>query len=332
VFEFSYSVLFGVYMSVSRNYASPWFRSLMSLLLLVFPAAAFPFAYPQEPPSSSSNGGGAVLPRGTKVVLKDGTFQLVREYQKNGDRVRYFSIERGDWEEIPTSMVDWDATAKAASDAEKTSAAEVEKIHRQEEAKRMDNVADIDASLQVGAGVFLPEGEGMFVVEGKSVRIMDQAGTQVKSSILRAAGQVIVPVVPGKKTVVLPGAHATVRLHSVTPEFFLREPPFDPEISSRIQRSSQPGESGPEVELIRVKVGHNSRQIESIGTLLGQELSVNRNSVSIQEWEVAKNVYRFTLSEPLTPGEYVLAELLPDGMNLFVWDFGVDEGTPAVKK
>jgi hypothetical protein len=273
-----------------------------------------------------------VLPRGTKLVLKDGTFQVVREYQRNGDRVRYFSVERGDWEELPTAMVDWDATAKAASDAEKESAATVEKIHKQEEAKRMDNVADVDASLQVGKGAFLPEGDGMFVVEGKSVRILNQAGTQVKSDLLRKAGQIIVPVVPGKKTIVLPGAHSTVRLRSTTPEFFLREPPFDPDAPSRIERSSRAGESGPEVELIRVKVGRNSRQIETIGTLFGEDFSVNRNEVPIQQWEVAKNVYRFTLGETLTPGEYVLAELLPDGMNLFVWDFGVDAGAPAEKK
>ena len=273
-----------------------------------------------------------MLPRGTKLVLKDGTFQVVREYQRNGDRVRYFSIERGDWEEIPTSLVDWDATAKAATDAAKSSAEEVEKIHKQEEAKRMDNVTDIDASLQVGGGVFLPEGEGMFVLEGKSVRVLDQAGTKTKSSLLRTAGQVMVPIVPGKKTIILPASHSTVRLRTNTPEFFLREPPFDPEVPSQIQRSSRPGESGPEVELIRVKVGRNSREIESIGTLFGEEMSVNKNAVSIQEWEVAKNVYRFTLSEQLTPGEYVLAEILPDGLNLFVWDFGVDAAVPAAKK
>ena len=273
-----------------------------------------------------------VLPRGTKLVLKDGTFQVVREYQRNGDRVRYFSMERGDWEEIPTSLVDWDATAKAASDAQKSSAAEVEKIHKQEEAKRMDNATDIDASLQVGGGVFLPDGEGMFVLEGKSVRVLDQAGTRTKSSLLRTAGQVMVPIVPGKKTIILPAAHSTVRLRTNTPEFFLREPPFDPEVPSQIQRSSRPGESGPEVELIRVKVGRNSREIESIGTLFGEEMSVNKNAVSIQQWEVAKNVYRFTLSEQLAPGEYVLAEILPDGLNLFVWDFGVDAAAPAAKK
>jgi hypothetical protein len=321
-------------MNARQNPTLCWLVSLLALLVgFCAPAGSPTSPHSQQPTTSSKEGGVPVLPRGTKLVLKDGTFQVVREYQRNGDRVRYFSIERGDWEEIPTSLVDWDATAKAASEAEKSSAAEVEKIHKQEEAKRMDNVADIDASLQVGGGVFLPEGEGMFVLEGKSVRVLDQAGTRTKSSLLRTAGQVMVPVIPGKKTIVLPAAHATVRLRNITPEFFLREPPFDPEVPSQIQRSSRPGESGPEVELIRVKVGRNSREIESIGTLFGEEMSANRNSISIQQWEVAKNVYRFTLSEPLTPGEYVLAEMLPDGLNLFVWDFGVDATVlPAAKK
>jgi hypothetical protein len=320
-------------MNARKNPALCWLVSLLALLVgFCAPAGSSTYPHSQQPSTSSKEGGVPVLPRGTKLVLKDGTFQVVREYQRNGDRVRYFSIERGGWEEIPTSLVDWDATAKAASEAEKSSAAEVEKIHKQEEAKRMDNVADIDASLQVAGGVFLPEGEGMFVLEGKSVRVLDQAGTRTKSSLLRTAGQVMVPVIPGKKTIVLPAAHATVRLRNITPEFFLREPPFDPEVPSQIQRSSRPGESGPEVELLRVKVGRNSREIESIGTLFGEEMSVNRNSISIQQWEVAKNVYRFTLSEPLTPGEYVLAEMLPDGLNLFVWDFGVDAAAPPAAK
>ena len=54
-----------------------------------------------------------------KLMLKDGTFQLVREYQRKGERVRYLSAERGDWEEIPAAMVDWDATAKAEASVAK---------------------------------------------------------------------------------------------------------------------------------------------------------------------------------------------------------------------
>ena len=47
-----------------------------------------------------------------KLFLKDGDYHLVREYQVQGDRVRYFSTERGDWEEIPKDLVDLDKTEK----------------------------------------------------------------------------------------------------------------------------------------------------------------------------------------------------------------------------
>jgi hypothetical protein len=70
--------------------------------------------------------------------------------------------------------------------------------------------------------------------------------------------------------------------------------------------------------------------LESISTLLGQQVSKKVNSVSIQRWEVAPDVYRFTLSEPLPPGEYILAQIEEDGFDVFVWEFGVDEaGTGA---
>jgi hypothetical protein len=223
-------------------------------------------------------------------------------------------------------MIDWDATTKEAAAEDKAAAALVEKVHKQEEAKRMDNVADIDASLQVGQGVFLPSGEGMFAVEGKSVKLLVQVGSQTKSDKLRTIEQIMspVPIVPGKRTVVIPGAHATLRLRSATPEFYLREVPPDPDRVSPIVKSSRPGESGPEVELLRAKVVHNSRQLESISSLFGQEISQARDTISVQRWDVATMVYRFTLSQPLAPGEYVLAEILPDGLNYFVWDFGVD--------
>ena len=39
-----------------------------------------------------------------KLYLKDGSFQVVREYQVQTDRVRYYSIERSDWEEDRPSI------------------------------------------------------------------------------------------------------------------------------------------------------------------------------------------------------------------------------------
>jgi hypothetical protein len=292
-----------------------------------------------KPAGAQSATGTATLtgaPHGKKLVLKDGTFQLAREYQKNGDRVRYFSIERGEWEEIPASLVDWDATKKAEAADQKTSEALIEKARIQTEAARMDPPLEVDASLTVAKGVFLPDGEGMFVLEGKTVRALTQAGSQVKTDKKTVLKQVLspIPIVPGKKNVELPGAKAAVRVTTSSPEFYLREPAPDPERASSIERTGRQSQSGPDVMLVRVKVKGNKRYVESMKSLFGQEVGEERDEISVQRWEVAPDVYRFTLSEPLPPGEYALAEILGDGLNLFVWDFGVDalpSVNPAVR-
>lgn len=275
------------------------------------------------------------LPRGKKLILKDGTFQLARSYERNGDRVRYYSVERSQWEEIPAALVDWDATAKAEAAEKSENEALAKKVHLQEEANRMDTVMDVDASLQVAPGVFLPPGEGMFVIDGKHISHLEQAGAEIRTDKKNFLTQVLVPIpiVPGKRNVDIPGPRAKTRVSSTNVEFYLREAPPDPDRVSPIEKSSRPGESGPEVELVRATVKGGKRQLESIKSYFGQQVSEDRKTMSLQRWEVAPTVYRFTLGEPLPPGEYALAEILPDGINLFVWDFGVDnDDKPPAKK
>jgi hypothetical protein len=323
----------------------PGGSSLLKPLLLALPGLALavcvggggslaqqqPGPLPQStktPPSKKTDDANAANAheRSRKLILKDGTFQLVREYQRNGERVRYFSAERGDWEEIPAALIDWEATANDAAEADEASQATVEKIHRSEEAKKMDAPLDIDASLPVAQGVYLPSGEGLFVVEGKNVRLLEQAGSNSKVDRMRSIEQVLspIPIVPGKVTVNIPGTRASLRLRTTTPEFYLREAPPDPDRVSQIAKSSRPGENGPDVVLVRAKVTHSGRQLESISTLFGEQMNANRNEVMLQRWEVAQGLYRFTLGEALTPGEYAIAEVLPDGLNYYVWDFGLD--------
>ena len=271
------------------------------------------------------------LPRGKKLVMKDGNFQLVRDYQRIGERVRYLSAERGEWEEIPATMVDWTATAKAAAADRAEEDALAKKLHAQEQAQRIETVMDVDASLQVAPGVFLPPGEGMFLIDGKSVKPMEQAGSQVKTDKKQFLKKVLspIPIVPNKRNVQIPGTRASIRATYGQTEFYLREAPPDPDRTTPIVKSSRPGESGPEVELLRATVKGNNRLLESIRSLFGQQLEEKRNTISIQRWEIAPTVFRFTVGEPLPPGEYALAEILPDGMNLFVWDFGVDAATSS---
>jgi len=47
-----------------------------------------------------------------RLYLKDGSYHLVREYKVSGDRVRYYSVERSAWEEIPLGLVDIEKTEK----------------------------------------------------------------------------------------------------------------------------------------------------------------------------------------------------------------------------
>jgi hypothetical protein len=180
--------------------------------------------------------------------------------------------------------------------------------------------------------VFLPDGEGMFAFEGKTVKRIEQAGSQVRADRKTVLKQVLspIPIVPSKHTIELPGAKAPFRLTSTHPEFYLRETATDPEHDSTLLRTRRQGESGPEVALVRATVKGNKRILESIRSLFGEELSQDRDEIAIQRWEVAPDIYRFTLNSQLPPGEYALAEVLPDGMNMYVWDFGVD-AAPGTK-
>src|ERR1700685_4168817 len=98
------------------------FLTAAVIVALLTPYKISPHALAHQPQNSSASSPGdgqpppatasTKLPRGQKLILKDGTFQLVREYQVDGDRVRYYSLDSSQWEAMPADMVDWDATKK----------------------------------------------------------------------------------------------------------------------------------------------------------------------------------------------------------------------------
>jgi hypothetical protein len=86
------------------------------------------------------------------------------------------------------------------------------------------------------------------------------------------------------------------------------------------------------MQLIQTKVKGYSRFIENIDTLFKEE-TVKAETLPMQRWLVANGVYRFTLAQPLSPGEYVLAELVQtDSISVYVWDFGVDVNGKAAAR
>jgi hypothetical protein len=255
-----------------------------------------------------------ILPRGKKLYLKDGTFHLVREYKVAGDRVRYYSVERSSWEEIPIDIVDWDMTREAETLDDQQNAALIDKVHKDEAARK--ELVDVDASVEIAPGLFLPEGEGLFLLDHLNVALLKQSDTDITFNKKQFLKQVLspVPIVPTRHTVSILGARSKLRLTNGQPEFYRR---------SR-------DEHEPEIFLIHARVHGDKREIENIDTLFNTDVT-KRNTISIETWELVKGVYRLTLPQALPPGEYAFAEVAkPDDQALYVWDFAIDP--PPAKK
>jgi len=77
-------------------------NTLFFLAVLTGPAVLLP----QHPISLQAQ------QRTMRLILKDGSYQSVVKYEVQGDKVHYLSAERFEWEDIPSSLIDWDATKK----------------------------------------------------------------------------------------------------------------------------------------------------------------------------------------------------------------------------
>jgi hypothetical protein len=255
------------------------------------------------------------LPKGKKIILKDGSYQLAREYSIEGDRVRYWSVESSQWEEIPASLVDWDATHKSEAEFAARDAELKAKIRASAIAERTKDI-DVDLSLEIKPGLFLPDGIGLFALDlGNTIRPMKQSTAEVKQSTGREVEKILsgVPMIPGKATMDIPGKRAALRLSTAEPEFFMR--PVD--------------RREPRFRLLRAQVKDGHRLIDTISLRFTGEEKHNVSEIEIQTWVPATGVYRYTMDERLAPGEYAFVEMTPDGISGYVWDFGVD--APDVK-
>ena len=251
-------------------------------------------------------------------MLTDGSFELVREYKIDGDRVRYYDLDSSQWYQMPVAMVDWEATKKVEAEEAQRDAAIVAKVHKQE-AARLAVPLDIDASLEVAPGIFLPPGDHLFVYDGKAVLPLPQAETDSKLSKGHFIAQIMVPIpiVPTRHSISIQGAHAKLRIVAGRPEFYVR-------VSDGRQ---------PELVLIRAKAHGDIRHVENLDQIFGST-NENRDLVPIQRWDIAGGVFRYTLGQEIAPGEYAIAEMVQDqGASLYVWDFGVDaSAAPSASK
>ena len=165
-----------------------------------------------------------------------------------GDRVRYWSVERSQWEEIPAALVDWDATHKSEAEQASHDAELKAKIHASDLAMRTKDI-DVDRSLEIKPGLFLPDAIGFYALDrDKLIREMKQSTAEVKMSTGREVEKIMsgVALIPDKKTMEIPGERAAMRLATAEPEFFMRpadsrEPRFPAASRASQGRPPRPG-------------------------------------------------------------------------------------------
>src|SRR5215469_4776678 len=98
---------------------------------------------------------------GTKrLILKDGSYQIVSKWEIQGDRVHYYSAERDEWEDVPNALVDWKATDQYEKDrqAQKNSP-EAQALDRELEEERQEQESK---SPTVAPGLRLPREGGVY--------------------------------------------------------------------------------------------------------------------------------------------------------------------------
>jgi len=245
-----------------------------------------------------------------KLFLKDGTYQLVSSYEVNGDRVRYYSVERSEWEEVPLSLVDLEAT-KRAQEEEKT--VQKKQLEEGTEIAKERFYKPPDKGFEVAPGIHLPGDEGVFAFDGTRVIRLIQSTPEVITDKRRAAFAMAVPghLLKSQMILELPGPKAAVRLQQAMPTFYVQ---------------SSEG-LGAKMELVPVKVVKESRIVERVeASRAGVEKASQASAeVQLQRTQVAPGLYCLKLLQPLDPGEYVLGDLAQQGIDLALWPFGLFE-------
>ncbi len=271
-----------------------------------------------------------------RLILKDGSYQHATKWEVKGDRVRYLSAERNEWEELPNSLVDWPATLKFEKDrAAGTPAPEAVEIDKEAEAERR---AEEAKTPQVAPGLHLPDAGGMFLLDTfqtqpQLVLLQQNTGEvnrNTKTNILRSA---INPIAGSKQTIELEGLHASVQAHATLPTIYINVDEDQDSNSSatlRPQQPQQPQQPWDRYHIVRAEPKKGKRIIGNIKISALGKANQEQNVVLTNSQRLTGGWVKVTPLSALEPGEYAVVEMLgKDGMNTYVWDFGINPAAPA---
>lgn len=284
-----------------------------------------------------------------RLILKDGSYQIVRKYEVVGDRVRYLSLERGEWEELPNDLVNWDATKKweqshtgpfEGSEEASPGMKEAEELDKEEAAERNEMKARMP---EVAKGLELPDQDGVFVLDyyqgtPELVELVpSDLGMNQKSHKGLAT---LNPMAGSKATLELQGTHAKIHLHVNDPAIYLSVESQD-QVNQVLSHaltvqthggqdapSRKHGAHSPQSGFAIVKVDER-REVRIVGAVHISPTGTVTQSEDViptkAELMPGKHWLKLTPDTTLTVGEYALVEILsPSDISDSVWDFRVD--------
>jgi len=322
------------------------------------------------PPALTQQRASAGAPKNEKnfytkrLILKDGSYQVVTKWEVKKDRVRYYSAERAEWEEVPNDLVDWPATEQWNKDHQNGNPAPGASIvpttppptHEQQEkeAANIDAEAAAERADQqartplVAQGLHLPDRDGIFILDNfqsvPELVHLDQATGNVNRdtnhNVLRAA---ISSFHGAKEPVRINGQSAPVRVHVDDPVLYVsldtgNSEEVAPEDAMVVNTHSVPNKddySSPESRyaIVRADVKPGERVIGAVSITRAGEATQSADIIPTKaEILPGKHWMKLTPKESLPIGEYALMEIIQPGViNLDVWDFGVSPNAPENK-
>lgn len=292
------------------------------------------------------------LAKNHRLILKDGTYQLVRQYTINGDRVRYLSLERGEWEEMPADLVDWDATRKWERD-HATPTGDEEPSQAMKDAEAIDKEESDERELQkarmpeVAPGLELPDQDGVFVldtfqgtpelVELTPIDLDINAKTHRGVSVLN-------PLAGSKANLEIDGQHAKIHLHVNDPTIYVSLNVSDDKeavlsramtVNTASAKAVNGGKHGAHSDksgfaIVRVDERRAVRIVGAVHVSPTGNVTQDENVIPTKvEVMPGKHWLKIKPDQQLTIGEYALVEILSaSDINQSVWDFRVNPATP----
>lgn len=240
-----------------------------------------------------------------QLYLKDGTYQLAREYEVLKDRIRYYSTERSEWEELPLELVDLARTKKESAEREEALKADT-KAQSEEDAAERAAVKEIER-VPVEAGVYYVNGDKLDTLKLAESKIVNNK----RRNILKAISPI--PLIAGKATVELDGETSEMHVSQDRPEFYFR--------LAKEERFA----------IVKLTPKKGARVVENLQIIpVSKEIFEEIQEVETFKKQSGDLLFKIWPVKALDPGEYALVEYTPLGedsrdksINLQVWDFNV---------